>query len=94
MRAWCECGREWWGDSECHCASCHEQFTNDAAFIRHLAPPSSDDACYPPAEAVRKDGRSALVVTQRADGPAWMIRDDREHPFSRSGATQSEENVA
>lgn len=85
--ATCECGRKWTGNSECHCATCHEHFTSDQAFIVHLASPQSDDACYPPAEAERKDGKSALVLTQRAHGPTWMVRDDRDHPFSNFGAS-------
>lgn len=88
----CECGRKWTGHSECHCASCHEHFTNDSAFIRHLASPQSDDACYPPSGTVRKDGSPALVQTQRAHGPTWMVRDDREHPFRDFGVVQGRTN--
>lgn len=85
--AWCECGRKWTGHSECHCATCHEHFTNDSAFLRHLASPQSDDACYPPSEANRRDGTPALVQTERVHGLTWMVRDDREHHFSNSGAS-------
>lgn len=82
----CDCGRKWTGHTEAHCATCHTHFTSDGAFDRHLASPKSDDACYPPATILRKDGTPALEAIQRKYGLVWRVRDDRQHPFSDFGA--------
>lgn len=77
-----DCGRYWNALGEAHCASCCEHFTSDSAFDRHLASPTDERCCFLPGEIRDKRGRAAFVLTSRASRPTWMLRDEREHPFS------------
>ncbi len=31
----CKCGKSWTGESRCHCASCHQTFSNVTHFDKH-----------------------------------------------------------
>lgn len=81
------CQRSWTGNSEAHCASCCNHFSSDRAFDKHLAPPQSDQTCFDPSTITRKDDSPYYVQIERSHGPVWMVRDDREHPFSTTGAS-------
>jgi hypothetical protein len=82
-----DCGRKWTGHSEAHCPSCCAHFSSDRAFDKHLASPQSDASCFDPSTITRKDGSPYFVQVERSHGPVWMVRDDREHPFSATGAS-------
>jgi hypothetical protein len=84
-----DCGRQWTGHAEAHCAGCHHHFTSDEGFDLHLAPPNSADDCYPPAGLKRKNGSPLLETVERKHGPAWRrARPSRNSVFPTGGQYQ------
>jgi len=66
-----DCGREWTGLAECHCAGCHLQFSSEVAFTRH----QGADGCLDPTTVVRKSGKRTgdpyLVLREGPLGDYW-----------------------
>jgi hypothetical protein len=69
MTAHCTCGRAWTSLTECHCRTCHRQFSNVTAFDRHQP---ARGGCPDPATRRGPDGAPALSAVQRADGVVWV----------------------
>lgn len=81
-----DCGREWTGKAEGHCAYCHEQFSSYAAYDRHLVTrnvtvqtrrgPAEDQQvrCRPVEDFTKpmRNGKPRLVAVQRASGRVWV----------------------
>ena len=79
----CDCGRRWQGFSEAHCPICHEHFTSDSAFTRHLSGAQVDDPlCYPPESFRKQDDSPVFEQIDRVHGPTWRIVNTNPHFFS------------
>lgn len=76
----CECGREWMGMSEAHCAACHESFSTVTNFDDHRVFDVDADwntrRCLTPAEMDdlhSKTGRKRFDRSGRAGGyQVWI----------------------
>lgn len=74
-----DCGRQWEGLKECHCASCHESFSTEANFDRHRVFDRDGDwssrRCLTPAELAaltNRNGTPVLAQSQRKHGFVWV----------------------
>lgn len=65
-----DCGRQWTGGAECHCAGCCEHFGSVTAFDRHQA----DGRCRDPRDVKGRDGSPRLFVVERRHGPTWVTK--------------------
>jgi hypothetical protein len=83
-----DCGRQWTGRAEAHCASCCNHFTSDGAFDRHLASVRSDDDCYPPETFRKRDGSPLFEQIQRKYGLVWRLVRADSNPFAMFGQHQ------
>jgi hypothetical protein len=89
----CRCGRVWDSITQCHCSTCHRQFSGISAFDKHRVPPLSGDrslrVCADPALLGLTPSVESFGVVWRRDkaqGPWWK----RSHVLPTS--PQTDEN--
>lgn len=71
----CNCGREWTGLAQAHCASgCHEHFSTVANFDRHRP---GHDGCRNPADLLDKHGKHVFKPSVNRFGVTWVQNIDR-----------------
>lgn len=68
------CDREWSSYKECHCVTCHLQFSTLHNFDLHM------DRWY---GCIDQAGMcdAGLVIQQRSDGPVYVGEGDRDFSF-------------
>lgn len=89
-----DCGREWTGMAECHCAGCHRHFVGLTAFDAHFGPDGvhQDPPLVWP-EKSKRAGKPAYRVVERKHGLAWgsALEYPSDYVFGAQGTTERAE---
>jgi hypothetical protein len=70
MTGTCGCGRTWTSLTECHCRTCHRQFTSVTAFDRHQP---GRYRCPDPDALLERNGDPTLRRIDRSGGDTWTL---------------------
>lgn len=83
----CRCGRRWTSLVQCHCPTCHRQFSGVSGFDQHRVRANGDPSlriCADPATMTNRKGEPVFAESPEASGVVWRLgghdsRFDRGH---------------